>query len=390
MRLFDFFRKKVKESEIRPEKIAFSEIENFLTRKTNKIETREKEIFVLIQKKVDIFTNELKEKINDVEKVDIESKKVEDKIKFIVNEGRKKYLESVMSFIENLERLEKNRFEKFIEDINKIFLNFNKSSHMSYERATILIGKEMAKIKESLKVFSRDLMKIFDENKEIINSSETIFLIELKLNKITENSKIIKKVDEKIMFLDKRITKEKEEIEKIQEEIEKIKKSEDYIRNLEKQKKVKLSEEELEKEILSLKQLINFKALANFFHIFKEQMNIVKTYRENFQTEFRKDNGKELINLLDEAKLNNKTISEKIMQINNKKQAIIKNKQEIKEDKTQELYLRTTKIILEIGNLKNEKERVKKGREKLKISNEEMTKEIKEELKVIEVEIVDY
>ena len=388
MALFDFFMKKIRESGTKQEKIAFSEIENFLARKTNKIEAKEKGVFVLIQKRIDTFTNELKEKIDSVEKVNIESKKVEDKIKSIVNEGREKYLESVMNFLENLENLEKNKFEEFIKEINKIFLNFNKSSHMSYERATILIGKEMANIRESLKIFFKDLKKILDENKDLIDLPKTIFLIESKLNKITENYKIIKEVNKTTMFLDIKITKEKEEIERIQKEIEKIKKSENYIKNLEKQEMVELSKGELEKEILSLKQLINFKALANFFHIFEEQMNIVKAYKENFQTKFRKDNGKELIHLLDEAKLNNKIISEKIMQINDKEQLIIKNKQGITEDQTQELYSKTTKIILEIGNLKNEKRRVEKGREKLKASNEEMTREIKEKLKVMNIEVI--
>ncbi|MBA7634759.1 hypothetical protein ES703_42349 [subsurface metagenome] len=171
------------------------------------------------------------------------------------------------------------------------------------------------------------------------------------MKKIDEIEKDLEMVGETIISLYGKITEKKEENKKILEKIEKIKKSEDYIKNLERQEKIKLFEEELEKELLSLKQLIDFKALANFFHIFEEEMSIVKAHKENFQTRFRKDDGKSIIRLLNEAKLNNEAISEKINQINNKKEEIAKNKQEIKKDETGELYSETSKIILEVGNL---------------------------------------
>jgi len=206
---------------------------------------------------------------------------------------------------------------------------------MSYERATILIGKEMADIKKSLKVFSGDLIKIFEGNKDITNLSKTVSCIKLKLKQVDEIEKDFERIGETIISLDRKITEKEEENKKIPEKIEKIKRSEDYIKNLERQEKIKLLEEELEKELVSLKQIIDFKALANFFHIFEEEMSIVKVYRENFQTRFRKDDGESIVRLLNEAKLNNEAISEKISQINNKKEEIEKNKQEIKKDETQ-------------------------------------------------------
>ena len=43
----------------------------------------------------------------------------------------------------------------------------------------------------------------------------------------------------------------------------------------------------------------------------KEQMKILKNHKEDFQTNFRRDNGKTIIDFLDEAKLNNNKILEK-------------------------------------------------------------------------------
>ncbi len=393
MGLFDFFRKitrkKDEESETGQEKIAFSEIENWIEGKRNEVKVREEKILVLVQDKTNVLIDELKGKITIAEGVDIESKKAESKINSLVEEGRKKYIEFVESFIEDLKSLEKEGFERFITEIDKIFLNFNKSSHMSYERATILIGKEMADIKDSIKSFSKDLVKIFNENKDIVDLSKIISLTRLKLNQISEAEETLKRVNEEIILLDKKITEKKEENQKILEEIEKIKKNEDYLKDLGKQEKIKSLEEELEKDILSFKQLIDFKALANFFHIFEKQMNIVKAHREDFQTNFNKDNGESILNLLNEAKLNNEAISEKIKQINNKKQEIIKNKQEIKKDETEELYSKITKIVLEIGNLMNQKTKEEKRYTKLKSTKEDMIKELKEEFKKMNVELVN-
>lgn len=390
MGLFDFFKKileKKEASKIEQEKIAFSDIENWIERKRKEIEMREKETLILIQEKINIFINELKEKINIVESVDVESKKVKDRIKFITKEGRKKYIEFANDFIDNLENLEKARLKKFIEEINKIFLDFNKSSHGSYERATILIGKEMAEIKKSLKIFSGQLIKVFNENKDIIDLLRKFSLIELKLKHITDTNETISKIDEAIIYLDKKIIEKEEENKKILEEIEKIKKSEDYARNLERQRKIKLLEDELNKDILGLKQVIDFKALANFFHIFEEQMKIVKLHRDNFQAGFRKDNGESIVKLLDEAKLNNDLISEKIKHIKDKKEEITKEKQEIKKDNLEELYSATTKIILDIGNFNNEKERDEKRKEKLKVRKEELVEEVKREVEGFDVEV---
>ena len=397
MGLFDFFRKitkkKIEESEEKEEKIAFSDIENWIERKRNETEVKEKEIFILVKEKINVFADELKEKIKVVEDIDVESKKVEDKIKFAVNEGRKKYIESLRDFIEKLEKLERENLGKFIDDVNKISFDFDKSSYMSYERTTILIGKEMTNIKESLKVFYRNLIKVFDENKDIVNSSKTTSLIKLKLNQINENDRILGKINETINDLDKKITEKKEEDKKTLEEIEKIKKSDEYMKNLERQENIKLFNEGLEKDLLGLKQLINFKALANFFHIFEEQMNIVKAHREDFQTSFKKDYGESILDLLNESQLNNENITGKVNQIKNKKEEIEKHEKEIKIDETLELSSKITKIIMEINDLKNEKVREEKRIANHNINKKESIEIIRENMEnmgvVLEIEYLN-
>ena len=200
MGMFDFFRKipkiKIEESKTQREKIHFYEVENWIERKRNDTETSEKEIFVLIQRKIDVFINELGRKINILEDVDIKQKKAEDRIDSIVSEGRKKYIESLRIIIEDLKILKKDKLDKFRLDVNKVFLDFNKRSYKSYERTTILIGKETADLKNTLKFFSGYLIKLFDENKNIVDSFNRISLIKLNLKKIEDIDKNFKMISE--------------------------------------------------------------------------------------------------------------------------------------------------------------------------------------------------
>jgi len=95
---------------------------------------------------------------------------------------------------------------------------------------------------------------------------------------------------------------------------------------------------------------------------------------------FQKDNGASLKELLNQSKLNNEKISDKIKQINIKKEEVTKLKGEIEEDKIAKLLVEASRIEVEIKNLNLEKEREEKRKEKLKEEREEKIHEIKEEL----------
>ena len=267
MGIFDFLKRIItdkKSEETGKEKIAFSDIENWIENKTKEIRIKEEKIFTLIKERINVFANEIKEKINTLKNFDINSKKEEDKIKSITEEGRKKYIEFVELFIKNLDNLQQDKLEKLISNVNKIFSDFNKTSRMSYERATILIGKEMESIRDEIKVFSKDLIKVFDENEIIVNSSKVVSLIKIKLKQFEETEKDFKTVNETMISLAKKITDKEEENKKILEEIEEIKKSPDYLEYLERLKKLKFIEEDLEKDFISLRQIIDFKSLGSF------------------------------------------------------------------------------------------------------------------------------
>ncbi len=391
MGIFDLLRKLVKEKkfeEIVIEKLAFSDVEDWIKNKTNKNELKEKEIIDSVKKKIIPFNEQLKEKKSVLENFDIESKKEEDRLKSVVNESRKKYIESLEIFMGNLDNIEKEKLEEFISYVNRVFLDFDKRSHMNYEKTTILIGKEMGDIRDSLKTFSKELMKIFDENKNIVNLSKSLAFIKLKLNQINQIDKVLGEIKEGIASLGKKTIDKEEEEENNKERIEEIKKSPSYLDYLNRQEKIKFLEEEIKKDIQNLRQLIDLKALANFYHIFENEMNIIKEYKENFEESFRKDNGLRILNLLENSKLDNNKILEKAEHIRTRKEELKENKQKIIGNETQNLNSEKIRINKEIEELNTEKVKEEKRHEKLKISKEEAIDILKQEVSKLNVEFV--
>jgi len=383
MGIFDFLKRIFSDNEVeKPEKqkMAFSEIKVWIENKEKEIEDREAKIFDIIKSRINILDKELEEKINLLERINIESKKAHDKEKSFTQEGRKKYIEFVELFVKNLNDLKQDKFDRLISNINHIFLDFNKHSRMSYERATILIGKEMGDTRDKIKSFSNDLIKIFGENKDIADSYKLISAIKIKLKQLEQTEKDINQINESVKDLDNKITEKEEQNKVIINEIEEIKKSPDYREQLKIQEKINLLKQDLEKDIIELRKLIDFKALASFYHIFEDKMEIVKAHNNKFLENFQKDNGQTILHLLDQSKLNTENISNKINEIHEKKQEIIKNQNENAKnpDKTQELYSKTTKIILEIADLKNLKTRAQKKLEKSGLSKNSLLTEVKD------------
>jgi len=391
MGIFSFFKKlgrKKDIEEIVPEKLAFSEIESWLEKKRQENEAKEKETLVLVKDKIRHFHADLRIKIITLNQFDVESKKAEDKIKEVVSNSRAQYIETIENLMTNLENLKETRFSDLTKKIDKTFFDFNKASFKNYERATILIGKEMADVKNSFKTFSKDLLEIFNNGEEIAKLFAKIEGIKSKLNLLEPIDSNRAEISKAITLINEKINQKEKENQRLLIEIEKIKQSQSYKEKLETKEKIASLKEELKNDIFRLKQLLDFKALANFFHINEEQMNILKNHKEDFQKNFQKDNGKMIIDLLDESKLNNNAILEQINLIRTKTEETSNCERDIKTDKTQELYCKIKETIIEIDSLKIEKVKKEKRDEKLKANKEELISSLKQELGKMNIEIV--
>ena len=400
MGILSFIKKIFSETEeVAPVKgnIKFSDIEEYLKKKTEENNQKEELAMSIINENIKKYITELKENIKIVNNVNIEAKEKNDKIKSAVYEGRKKYIEFLERFIENIEEAknakegknDKTPLEKTTENINSAFLRFNENSGKSYERATILIGKEMGNIRDTLKRFSTELISLFKEDKDIISTSAKLSLIKLKMSEIKELDERLVKSYEEIEEFSKKISEKEKENNKVSKNIDSIKNSSEYIENIEREKSLQIKEKEVENEIYELRQFIDFKALSNFFHIFEDRMTIVKLYKDNFSGEFKEDKGNRLLNLLNESKLNSERIYDKIKQIKDKEIEIENIRSLEKEDETKDLYTEIERIKEEIKNLTNEKEWAEKKKEKLETTKEENFNIIKRELESMNLHVED-
>lgn len=387
MGFFDFLKKINKEEvEEKPqEEIEFKDIEKYIKEKEREIELRNEETFKLIQDRIKQFTEEIKEKITILEKVDVDVKKAEEKFKQIVKEGRKTYVYSLNHFLEKLESIKKEKPEILFNKIDNIFLEFNKNTHLSYHRTTILIGKEIAIINESITSLSKEILEIINKSKPDIELTKKFLFILDKLNNINETDKNTEKLKQEFNSINQKLKESKENEKKLDKKIEEIKNSKEYSENIEKIEKLNIKEKELNKEIMRLKELINFKALSNIFHVDDKKMNLVKDFKDNFKDNFQKDKGKTLLILINEANLNPDKISDKINQINEIQKEITNSRKEIPDNQLLSLEKDKEELILEIRNLNKEIDYEIKKQDKLKETKEEIINSIKKEFENIKV-----
>jgi len=372
-KIFQEEQKKEKEVKI----LTFSEVGVWADYEKKEAEAKEKEIISTTNKRIETLDQEIKEKIAVLKDYNVEEKKEKEEIKNVVNLGREKYITFVEELLNNLTELKDPRLENYLEIINKKIYSFNKSSHKNYQKATILIGKEMASIKNSIKNFSLEIYKIFDKNKSLIYSLKQFPEIKNKWNAINSINKDLKEIDEKVLDLNEKKDSKEKEYKKLQELLQKTKSSPSYLERIEKEKQISDFKEQIKKDVFDLGQLIDFKALAAFFRINPEQMKMVKNHRENFSENFNKDEGKIILDLLNEAKLNKNTISERVDQIRTNLSKLKGLTENVGEDPTAQINSQIENFNEELDSLKDEKAKEEKRQEKLRSQKEELRESLK-------------
>jgi hypothetical protein len=368
------FEKKEEITKIKKEEILFFDIPDWINKKKAKKEEEEEKILEIITEKINIFINQLEEKITIAENVDVDAIRDNPHYKIFTKEGRTKYIESLRYLTKKINKIEKENLYLFTRELDKTFTEFNKSSYKNYERATILIGKEMLDIKNTITSFSKELVAIIDNNKSLLDSLEKIYKLEADFKELQIKEEDISSIENALIISNKKLEKNNELNNELNKKIKEIKESETYKNNLDKIKKLEQLKNELETEILEIKHSLDFKELGNTYHTIPKKMEIIQRYKNNFSEEFKKNN-KEILELLNEN--DKKLILKKIEKVDSKKDQIEKYRQEIKADETK-------KIIDLIEKLKQEDDSLSKEIAKLENIKEKLTRtknEIKEKIK---------
>ncbi len=379
MGIFDFLKSK---PEIKKESLKFEDIPNWINKKEKELKKKEKETIEQISKMVFDINQKLNEKKSVLENTDLQSKKTEDRIRFVVRENLEKYIINLEKLIANLTDLNEKRkeltIEEFINKINLNFISFNQKSEMNFEKATFLIGKELEAVKECISLFFKDFNNLIDENKESIVFLEKIEKITIKLNEIQNIKKTKKESDENIKEYEEKIKNLEKEIKTYEKNILNAKKSPEYLSELREKHETEKEKIKILNEINNLRERIDFKKLAGIFHSDAKKMSIINKYKDNFNDNFEYDNAYEIILLLKEAGIEANSILKKIDELIVRKDNLSKITSILDLTKTQE-----SKIIF----MENQVKTAKNNIEDLKTDIERESKKISkfiENIKIIE------
>ncbi len=376
------FRRK-KPEPVENEKVSVDEIDSWLEGKKEEIEKEQGRFLQPVRERISKLTQDLEENTSVLKKVNVDEKKAEQKIKLIVKENLDNYIYHVENLIKELKEIEKEK--ELVERVNSVFDNFQKKSKASYEKATFLIGKEIASIKENIRSFFRDLDRILKENKELAEKSKIISPVEERVRKFGSIKKIKEEAEKNIQDYNDKIRALEKEIEIREGKIEEIKNSEKFLQQEKEKQELEETRVEIEQEIGRLRERIDFKFLANFFHSFEKEMARVKEYKENFKENFLKDS-EGLLSLIQESKMPGVEIVEKIEEIKGKKKEV----EEKVFDKTgiEELEREMKRISSQKEILNSKKARELKRQGKVEKNLNETIDALKEELIKINVEVV--
>jgi hypothetical protein len=391
MGIFDFLKKKLSEDEEdkKTEKISFTGLENFSKNIKEKAEKESRAFKEQILNRVKQLEEEFSEEIYILKKLDLSEKRVEEKIKLIVKENLGVYIYQLGKLLESLSLLDKHENPKeLVKQIDELFINFEKKSRMSFEKATFIIGKELGNVRESTSRFFRDLKQIINENEDLMKDFELIETIEKNFAEITRQNHAISEIRTKTKEIEESIKNLIEEEKIIEKDIGFFQKSQEYKDILEQKKKLENLNQEIKKSISQLKSLIDFKSLARIYHSSEKKMKLINEYNQNiynFHELFEMDNGAEILELIEDAKLINDKIREKISEITENKQELSDIK--IGEDKTHELNEKLAKEKDKIKELEKEKENQEKIMQRIEEKTREIREFLKSEMKKFDIEV---
>ncbi len=377
MGLFDFFKKKKIEQF---QELSFKEIKNFIKDKEKKFLKREEELINLINDKALILISELNDGIINLEKIDLEEKKEQPKLKKLTLEGKDILIDRLNELIEELNKISHQRIHDFIRELNQSFDNFHNKSKIGFEKVKILIGKEIALIESSLKKFSNEFSQIILEDKDYLNSISIIGKIKNKLDKINKETLNIEGLEKEINNLKEEIKINKVRINKNKSKLQELKNSSEYKNEILKGKELENNKIKLKDNLSSLKNLINFKKLMRENHSIEKNMKVIKGYKEKFSLMFEEDKGEFLKNNIKDSNLENKIEDILLLEKIIKNFKIEKINFDLFEKEILDLEDDIEKLNKNIEKLNKNKDNLNDLLNSLKISLVELFKEIKIDL----------
>ncbi len=346
-------------------------LDQTLAENLEKKEKFKQELSALIQQ----FGIDLQEILPDLENVNVEEKREHEKVKLIVRENLKLYIAQLKQLATQL-RERNNLHGLTAQEYHNKILNcideFDRRSHLPFEKATLLVGKELGAAKTAITNLIREINNTAHTSRAVFEESELISQLAALLPKLKSNELSIGDLDRRIIELREGLAQAKETGEAMQKEIEKIKAGEEYRQDLQAQEEHQQQLRTLDRELHEARQQINLKFMAKHFHHDPEKSQLIKAYSENFQAALENDQNLAIIGLVKDSQnidLNSgnswKGLPAKVSELN--KPFLTKTGQEIAqlEDKVTALAAKIVSIEANIIQETKKKEKLAKKEEEI-------------------------
>ena len=295
--------------------MGFKGIDNWIKDNDSKGKEKLDEIIEFIKNEVWVLANSLTQNIESLKGINIENKKVEQRAKFIVKQNLDYYVVGLEKLMKDLKKLDVKDANESIEEINNLFIEFDKKTNMNFQKATFLIGKELEETKKIISEFFKNLKVNAKKNKEFLEMQRVMTVVKCNLYKKNGLKEIISEMNKGIDGKSEEIVVLKKEIKKCRDFIKDVKKSKDYDKELKSRREIVDMEQNLVKKFGELRGLVDFKSLSGVFHSNKKEMGLIKEYESNFRDAFDLNSGEDLIGLLNDAKINSEEIGLKVEEI---------------------------------------------------------------------------
>lgn len=366
-RILEFFQKNKETDGETIKKVSLEELSYEIERSFKELESKAKITKEEINKNLALMINDLRVQINVLKFINLERRKEDERLKRMVLENLGVYINHLETLIIELEKTNNLEVKDCILKIQFVLDNFYKKSFKNYEKATILVGEEIGRVKEIIKHFNKDFIKMVQKNSFIFTKITCIEEFRKLDNKIEALRKIKEEIDKQIESFGK--LKEKLENQKyiFEEDYYIFKQSEEFKEILMQEQRFNKELINLNNEIMKIKEKINIKFLLKYYHNDTRCNELLKSYKENFIKTLENDETLEIVRLVEKAKAMN--IKKEILDLKekNKKLKIKDNissqtKLKIFEDRIKnvdlEIYGLKEKELVEMKKFKkfNEKE----------------------------------
>ncbi len=262
-------------------------------------ETRNQKLKLEIGGRISSFSKEMEASVELIKNFDLSKRREYEKIKITVQDNINLYLEQIRKLLSDLKKIDEKEIANYFNRIFSSLNEFSRASHIPYEKATYLVGREMASARSLVRQFGQDIGALAEKNKFLFEETKQARKLSNLNNELEESKKLEKNIQSEIFNLNKRMESIGNEVKNLGNEIVDVKNSADYRKEVEEKQAHLRKQKDLERDLQAIKQKIDFKALANVFHHDKKKAQLIKDYSNNFKEALRADETLKIIEMAD-------------------------------------------------------------------------------------------